>query len=296
MPRIAKKKLLHFDGLYGDLTARKKDSYIFLELIKTRSESFNWIVKPHVHSQLYQVFCIESGKAVLDTSENSTALKPPCILIIPPGTIHGLQYSPDIKGHILTLSDHIFDELFSFSGSLLLHFNDLQIISFDKKGKADLALFLQLIGHINEELFKEDVGKKPMLYALLSQFFIALFRKSESVAGSSLKGTNQTLHYYHHFIQLVKNAKIPRPITAYASELGISPVHLNRVCNQACGKSALLIIQDHVVQQSKNYLAHSSYNIAEIAYLLNFEYPNYFARLFKKLNGISPKEYRKMKR
>jgi AraC family transcriptional activator of pobA len=52
-------------------------------------------------------------------------------------------------------------------------------------------------------------------------------------------------------------------------------------------------VQEHLIEQAKNYLSHTSYTIAEIAYLLNFEYPNYFARLFKKINGVSPKEYRR---
>ncbi|MDX2048670.1 MAG: helix-turn-helix transcriptional regulator [Chitinophagaceae bacterium] len=293
---MVKKKILHFDGLYGDLAPQGKEAYIFLELIKTRSETFDWVVKPHIHSQLYQVFCIESGKVILEASENSATLKPPCIIIIPPGTMHGLRYSPDVKGHILTMSDNVFDELFPGSASLLLHFDDLQVISFEKKGRNDFTAFIGLIEKINAELFGEQAEKQLMLYALLSQLFIALFRKSETVAAGSLKDTNQTLHFYRRFIQLVKNAKSPRSIPIYSKELGISAVHLNRICNQACGKSALLIVQEHLVQQSKNYLAHSSYSISEIAYLLNFEYPNYFARLFKKLNGISPKEYRRMKR
>lgn len=288
--------MLHFDGLYGELTPRRKEAYIFLELIKTRSETFDWAVKPHIHSQLYQVFCIESGKVVLASSERLTVLKPPCIIIIPPGTMHGLQYSPDVKGHILTLSDTVFDGLFPFSASLLLHFDDLQVISFDKKRRSAFTAFTELIKQINAELFGERAEKNLMLDALLSQFFIGLFRQTEIAGRSSLKDTNQTLHYYRRFVQLVKNAKFPKSIPAYAKEMGISSVHLNRVCNQVCDKSALLIVQEHLVQQSKNYLTHSSYSIAEIAYLLNFEYPNYFARLFKKLNGLSPKEYRNSKR
>ncbi|MFX5756507.1 helix-turn-helix domain-containing protein, partial [Acinetobacter baumannii] len=68
--------------------------------------------------------------------------------------------------------------------------------------------------------------------------------------------------------------------------------HLNRICNEVRGKSALSIIQEHLIEQAKTYLLHTSYSVSEIAYLLNFEYPNYFARLFKKLNGVSPREFR----
>ncbi|MFM2364203.1 MAG: hypothetical protein RLZZ316_3105 [Bacteroidota bacterium] len=292
---MSPKKLLHYDGLYGDLGGSKKESYIFLELIKTRSESFDWKINPHVHTHLYQVFCIESGNVQLETSRQIMALKTPVIAVIPPGLLHGLQYSPAVKGQILTLSDTVFEQLFTAAPSMLLRFDDLKIISFIKQ-KDEFSKIMQLVKQLHTELFNEKTEKKLLIASLLQQFFIHILRWSESPTASVLPDTNQTLLYYRKFIQLVKASKSPVSIPAYAKEMGISAVHLNRVCNQVCNKSALLIVQEHLIEQSKNYLAHSNYSIAEIAYQLNFEYPNYFARLFKKINGNSPKEYRKSKR
>lgn len=292
---MAKTKILHFDGLYGDLAKSKKEAYIFLELIKTRSETFDWVIKPHIHSHLYQLFCIESGNVILSSSESASRVKTPGITIIPPGTMHGLQYSPDVKGYILTLADTVFENLFADASVLLLHFDTPQTILFSGR-KQEFKKLIELITQINTELFSEQTGKTLLLKSLLSQFFIILLRLSETSESSKLQDTNKTLQHYRKFLLSVKNTGSPKAIAAYAKEAGISAVHLNRICNQVCGKSALLIVQEHLIQQSKNYLAHSSYSISEIAYLLNFEYPNYFARLFKKLHGMSPKEYRKSKR
>ena len=110
-----KKKLTHYDGLYGDLNYRPDASYIFLELIETRSKGFDWVIKPHLHSHLYQVFCIESGKVTLESSAQIQPLKTPCVLVIPPNTLHGLQYSANVKGYILTISDLVFESSFTAS-------------------------------------------------------------------------------------------------------------------------------------------------------------------------------------
>lgn len=292
---MPKKKILHFDGLYGDLSSSKNEVYIFLELIKTRSERFDWKINPHIHSHLYQVFCIESGDVQLETSESTLSLKTPLIIAIPPGILHGLQYSPAVKGNILTLSDTFFETLFAPAASLLLHFDSLKVVTFLNQKKA-FAQLMEIIKLLKAELFNEKTEKKLLTASLLQQFFILLQRHSETSVQPLLPDTNQTLLHYRRFVQLVKTTSTPQLIPAYAKEIGISAVHLNRICNQVCGKSALLIVQEHLVEQSKNHLAHSTKSIAEIAYLLNFEYPNYFARLFKKLNGLSPKEYRKTKR
>ena len=284
-----KKKLTYYNGLYGDLNYRPDGNYIFLELIETRSKGFDWAIKPHLHAHLYQIFFIESGKITLDSSAQSQPLKTPCILVIPPNTLHGLNYSADVKGNILTMSDAVFDDLFPISASLSFEFETLKYIALVPDSFKKLNL---LIKELNEELFTNKIGKRVMLNSLLHQLFISLHRMI-IIDGNNIHGdTNTTLHYYRRFIQSVKTAGKQKSIPAFAKELSITAVHLNRICNQVCSKSALFIVQEHLMEQAKNYLSHTSLTITEIAYNLNFEYPNYFARLFKKLNGVSPKEYR----
>lgn len=283
------KKLRYYNGLYGDLNYRPDSNYIFLELIETRSKGFDWVIKPHLHTHLYQVFCIESGKVTFDSSTQSQSIKTPCILVIPPNTLHGLSYSADVKGNILTISDSVFDRLFPASARLVLEFETLKCIVLPPASFKNIKV---LFNAINEELFALKTDKNLMLDSLMCQIFISLHRLLLSTGNSFFKDTNTTLNYYRKFIKAVKTAEKQKSIPIFAKELSITSVHLNRICNQVCGKSALLIVQEHLIEQSKNYLSHTSYTIGEIAYLLNFEYPNYFARLFKKLNGVSPKEYR----
>ncbi len=284
-----KKKITQFDGLYGDINHKPKHNYIFLELIKTRSEGFDWTIKPHLHTQLYQFFFIESGNATFASSVQSQTIKTPALLIIPPNTLHGFHYSNDVNGKILTISDTVFNWLFPASASLSLEFETLKYLNLSQVAFKQIQLVLN---EINEELFSNKLDKKIMIDSLLRQLFISIYRHIQNTDLSISKDTNTTLQHYRKFIQLIKKYDQPKSIPAFAKEIGITTVHLNRICNQICGKSALLIIQEHLIEQSKNYLLHSNHTIAEIAYLLNFEYPNYFARLFKKLNGISPKEYR----
>ena len=165
-----KKKLTYYNGLYGDLNYRPDGNYIFLELIETRSKGFDWVIKPHLHAHLYQIFCIESGKITLDSSAQSQPLKTPCILVIPPNTLHGLNYSADVKGNILTISDAVFDDLFPSSASLSCEFETLKYIALIPASFKKLIL---LINELNEELFTNKMGKRVMLNSLLHQLLSA---------------------------------------------------------------------------------------------------------------------------
>ncbi|MGO3807474.1 MAG: helix-turn-helix transcriptional regulator, partial [Sphingobacterium sp.] len=54
------------------------------------------------------------------------------------------------------------------------------------------------------------------------------------------------------------------------------------------------IILEIAIIHSQLLLLETDKSIASIAYELEFSDPSYFARLFKKIAGISPSEYRKI--
>ena len=47
------------------------------------------------------------------------------------------------------------------------------------------------------------------------------------------------------------------------------------------------------IEKAVDYLKHSSYSVAEIAYLTGFSDQSHFARIFKKRMGISPLQFKK---
>ena len=51
-------------------------------------------------------------------------------------------------------------------------------------------------------------------------------------------------------------------------------------------------MQEFIITQSQKYLQDVSLSVSDIAYHLNFNDPSYFGRVFKKVMGISPQQYR----
>ena len=58
------------------------------------------------------------------------------------------------------------------------------------------------------------------------------------------------------------------------------------------GKTAQEYIQGKIIELSKEYILGSQLGISQIAYSLGFQYPQHFSRLFKKLEGCTPNEFR----
>lgn len=283
------KNIINYNGLYGDTMTRHSSEYIFLELIQTRSQTFDWLIQPHIHTHLFQIFILEKGNVLFQEAIQKYQIKAPCIFLIPPTQLHGLTYTPNVEGHILSISSSIVEDIFKTSKDIFRTFEKIQIIQdFDEENPFEKTL--NLIKTIESELFSDFSERHIMLRSYLSQFFIQLHRISKQ--GEEIKNENHLMAYFRKFQKNIKESEYPKSIPDFAEELHITPVHLNRICKVVSGKSAIELVHQNLIGEAQKYLLHTSYSISEIAFLLKFEYPNYFAKLFKKHVGVSPNEFR----
>ena len=78
----------------------------------------------------------------------------------------------------------------------------------------------------------------------------------------------------------------------FAAELGVTPGHLSRACNIACGRSASAILADRVHFEARRMLAETDLPIKYIAEKLGFHSAAYFSRAFHKHTGYAPRNFR----
>ena len=79
-----------------------------------------------------------------------------------------------------------------------------------------------------------------------------------------------------------------------AEQVHLSPNYLSDLLKKETGKSTQDLIHYHVLELAKNHLLNSDHSISEIAFLLGFKYSQYFGKLFKNKEGITPSEFRNM--
>jgi len=95
------------------------------------------------------------------------------------------------------------------------------------------------------------------------------------------------------FEQLVNKLYLDsKTVGDYAEHLNVTPNYLTTMVKEITGKTAKEVIQNRIFIESKNMLASSSLDIAEIAYQLNFQEPTHFTRFFKKFSGTTPYKFR----
>ncbi|WP_254560016.1 helix-turn-helix domain-containing protein [Dyadobacter diqingensis] len=280
-----------YEWLYGDRSTRPEKDYVFCERLETRSPKFGWDIKPHIHPDILQVFFIEEGEFLLVDAENKTELSAPCLLFIPSSALHGFVFNSGVKGHILTMAESYFDSLFPNLNILPSRADKvIQVNSFSRSCPADrISLLIQSIDH---ELTHEETGKGLMLLACLQQLFLLIYRLV-GPGKNNREDMEPSVRHFRKFEYLIRKNGGSTTLADLANEMAVTPVHLNRICKLISGKTASQVIQEYLVGQAKNYLTYTSYSVSEIAYVLNYEYPNYFARFFRNHTGMSPTDFRK---
>lgn len=95
------------------------------------------------------------------------------------------------------------------------------------------------------------------------------------------------------FFLLHRHCKEEHNAAFYAGKLCISDKHLMRTIRQKTGQTFHFWLSDFLMREAKILLKSTDRSIQEIAETLHFPNSSFFARLFRKHEGLSPLQFRK---
>jgi len=131
-----------------------------------------------------------------------------------------------------------------------------------------------------------------LLFTYMQRFYHREFENQKSSKKTIVVKFEKLLDRHLSPKMLQKNG-LPT-VDQLANKMNFSRNYLGNVLKRETGKSTQEHVHYHVVRRSKVLLLKEQYTIAEIAFQLGFEYPQYFSRFFKKEVGKTPSEYRKL--
>lgn len=81
-------------------------------------------------------------------------------------------------------------------------------------------------------------------------------------------------------------------LQSVANQINVNPSYLSRLFKQETGENFVSYLTRVRIERAKSFLENSHYKIYEIADKVGYHNYTYFSKIFKKVVGVSPEEYR----
>jgi len=143
----------------------------------------------------------------------------------------------------------------------------------------------------NQDEFSKEIiiSQLSTLLKYANRFYERQFLNRKELSNDLLDQFKQELALYMVSGEL-KEKGIPR-IEQLADKMSVSQRYLSDTLKRETGQTTTEHLQLFLIEEAKDILLRPNQSISEVAYELGFEYPQYFSRLFKKKEGLSPSEF-----
>lgn len=283
---------IHRFDIYEDSIEIPLDP-IHCESIMQRSALHNWTIAPHQHEELLHIFYLGRGSGTIRLDLVTYEVETPGVMIIPARTVHGFTFGTDIDGYVLTLHRSSLDESLGATAEVCEALSTPRILP------ADIAAGDRPIGELFDQLVREFSGSsrvRPVaLRAMFSLILVWIVRALAAEIGARPATTLRQDRRMAEFTALVeRHFREGATLEFYAARLGITPTQLNNISRAAMGRTAKRIVHDRIYLEARRNLVFTTLTVNEIAGVLGFADPAYFARFFARHAGMSPSEFRRL--
>lgn len=215
-------------------------------------------------------------------------------IILPGHIMHPLDCTEDFSYALLFISPKMLDDLrfhtFSHDHE---KFNYNPNCSLTEEQAAHLLAIVDQLAIIANHTDKELPHRYQALLAQLAvgYEFLNYYRRHQDQQWTE----NRNADIFEHFCELVvKHYRESREVKYYADLLKLTPKHLSKVIRTATnGLSPVRWIEQYVTTQAKRLIeSRATLTLQETAYILGFTEPTSFYRYFKRVTGMTAKEYR----
>lgn len=259
--------------------------------IKSFSADTPLIPINYSHRDNYYVFgYVEAGKCNMNIDFDAYTYTAGEAFVIRPNSVHSfVDSTPDAAAKILLVDSQYIDEPHKIIMSDYA-FSSEGIIP-DTVQQAELATLLSMIA----SRFVSGIDESPsrvILYLALAavEIIVGSVHLSTSLSPVSRRYRKITNSFFSLMNSQLTELKLP---AQYAKLMNITPGYLNEAVRNTTSQSVGNHIRNEIILRAKRRLVYSSDTIKQIALELGYEDYAYFTRLFTKVAGITPSDFRR---
>lgn len=273
------------------------DENFHVDIFKKEVKGPGPITDSHWHEHI-QFFYFTEGNGFMICNSKRIDIQPKDVVVINGNELH---YAESLSE---TLSCYIIKVDFSFLYSN--HIDNCQTkfiaplsnnyITFQNLIQGDEQI-CNCLENIIEEYFSDDIGFELAIKSGLYKLIVLLLRNyvdSYLTQKQFDARINNLIRMNKVFIYIDDNITQKISLHDLAVIVNISDYHFCKLFKQVTGKSTIDYINNLRINKAILLLNEGKYNITEVALACGFCDSNYFSRMFKKYEGTTPKNVKKL--
>ena len=238
----------------------------------------------HYHDN-YELYILENGQHGYLLDSKFFHVYPQDVIMIPPNALHRSHKASNYKRTCIYFNEGFLREYFTDKTvKELLSCFEKDVISLDKKG------FFQIIKIISEIKKNEGVFENYHTAQHLSNILMILTEQRENTKKEPTFYSQEKITPILSYIS--QNYKDIDNLDQLSAHFYVSKSYLCRTFKKYTGMTIIHYINHVKIQHACEALLHTNDTITNIALSCGFSTSIYFCKIFKKLVGCKPSEYR----
>lgn len=237
------------------------------------------------HDDFLLIYCLD-GQGELDLDGQRSLIQSGDLLILPRGVSHAYQASGKTPWTIYWIH---------FSGHLSERFIDYLAIDASKY-VLPLGIHSRLVGDLEHllECGRSSYNLTAFIHAanLLRQVLTQIARLQPLARQQEASGSFN-LEHIHSLMQARVHEQLD--LTTLAESASLSKYHFVKKYKELTGTTPINHFIHLKIERACHLLDTTNLPIGEVSFAVGYEDAYYFSRIFKKVMGISPREYRRMR-
>lgn len=250
--------------------------------------------KRYTHRDDFYLFgLIEGGSCEINVDFRPCRFGTGETFFIRPGQVHRFVDQTDLAAYILMADSGFIRESaqYIFDRCALKR----QSARADERRINELHTLFDLLSHRIDNA--ADDTAKEIIRSLTAAAIGIIAESVEAGSGMQTAGSGRQTEIALAFSRLLHNdlcnSRMP---SYYASRLNLSTGYLNETIKSVTGLNVRQYIQNEVLLRAKRLLVHTDKQVREIGFELGFDDHSYFTRLFTRVVGATPVQFRQRNR
>lgn len=274
---------------------RTSDPDFYCLRLKPLDQAVSVYRPPFKRSFYFFALLFNSGKIEVNYGDQTVHDPDSYLVFHSPNLVYSFAHNNALEGYVIYFKPKVFSFFKPEFHQQFPLFDVLQTNLF----KFDHATFGRLVPHFESVFTAYERSDKAQHMEARLKLLGLLYHLEDFALGRTEATrpatTQQAL--LRRFLQLIENHYIDqRTVQEYADLLAVTANYLSQTVKQVSGKNALTFIADRLVTEARSLIQYTDFEIAEIAYQLNFSDPANFGKFFKKHTGLSPSAFRKQRK